>query len=185
MERLAARVGEIIVDDAGLAANGTPCRPSPRPSGCASLIDNRDLARAGGGRPGGRDDLQIIAVGSRQRDGGRGELAALRGGLRTPDRTVRLRDLARTIASLVALSAANMRVRRSFCSSVLAFSSARSKFSSANDTLSASRCSSSANSGVNVSRLGRDEEHHADGSPVDQQRKRRRRTARPGSGSHD
>ena len=44
-----------------------------------------------------------------------------------------------------------MRVRRSFCPSVFAFSSARSKLSSANDTLSASRCSSSANSGVNVS----------------------------------
>ena len=40
-----------------------------------------------------------------------------------------LRDFARMIASLVALSAASMRVRRSFCSSVLAFSSARSKFS--------------------------------------------------------
>ena len=61
------------------------------------------------------------------------------------------RDLARMIASLVALSAANIRVRRSFWLSVLAFSSARSKFPIANDTLSASRCSSSANSGVNVS----------------------------------
>ena len=50
------------------------------------------------------------------------------------------------IASLVAPSAANMRVRRSFCSSVFAFSSARSKLPSAKDTLSASRCSSSANS---------------------------------------
>jgi hypothetical protein len=55
------------------------------------------------------------------------------------------------IASLVALSAANIRPSRSFCSSVLAFSSARSKFSSANDTLSASRRSNSANSGVKVS----------------------------------
>ena len=55
------------------------------------------------------------------------------------------------IASLVALSAANMRVKRSFWTSVLVFSSARSKFSSANETLSTSRCSSSANSGVNVS----------------------------------
>ena len=62
-----------------------------------------------------------------------------------------LRVVARTIASLVALSAASMRVRRSFCSSVFAFSSARSNVSSANDTLSASRCSSSVNSGVNAS----------------------------------
>jgi hypothetical protein len=55
------------------------------------------------------------------------------------------------IASFVALREASMRVRRSFWTSVLALSSARSKFSSANDTLSVSRCSSSANSAVNVS----------------------------------
>jgi len=61
------------------------------------------------------------------------------------------RDDARMIASLVALSAASMRVRRSFWTSVLALSSARSKFSSANDTLSANRCSSSENSAVKVS----------------------------------
>ena len=53
-----------------------------------------------------------------------------------------VRDLARMIASLVALSAANMRVRRSFCASAFAFSSARSKLSSANDTFSAIRASS-------------------------------------------
>ena len=43
------------------------------------------------------------------------------------------------IASLVALSAANMRVSRSFCSSAFVFSAARSKFSSAKETFSAIR----------------------------------------------
>src|ERR1700686_5315252 len=43
------------------------------------------------------------------------------------------------IASLVALSASSMPARRSFCLSALAFSSARSKFSSATDTFSAMR----------------------------------------------
>ena len=50
-----------------------------------------------------------------------------------------VRDVARTIASLVALSAASMRPRRSFWASALAFSPARSKFSSANETFSAIR----------------------------------------------
>ena len=45
----------------------------------------------------------------------------------------------------------HMRVRRSVWTSVLALSSTRSKFSSANDTLSVSRCNSSESSGVNVS----------------------------------
>jgi len=45
------------------------------------------------------------------------------------------------IASLVALSAANMRVNRSCCWSATAFSFARSKLSSANDTFSAIRAS--------------------------------------------
>ncbi len=49
------------------------------------------------------------------------------------------RDFARMIASLVALSAANMRESRSFCASALAFSLARSKLSSATDTFSAIR----------------------------------------------
>ena len=50
-----------------------------------------------------------------------------------------VRVLARMIASLVALSAANMRVNRFFCSSALAFALARSKLSSANETFSAIR----------------------------------------------
>ncbi len=54
------------------------------------------------------------------------------------------------IASLVALSAANMRDSRSFCSSARAFSSARSKLASANDTFSASRCNSAIISGLKV-----------------------------------
>src|SRR5258705_6028109 len=45
------------------------------------------------------------------------------------------------IASLVALSAANIRDSRSFCWSALAFSLARSKLSSATETLSAIRAS--------------------------------------------
>ena len=49
------------------------------------------------------------------------------------------RDFARMMASLVALSAANIRVRRSFCASVFAFSAARSKLSSATETFSAMR----------------------------------------------
>ncbi len=61
-----------------------------------------------------------------------------------------LRDFARMIASLVALSAANMRDSRSFCSSARAFSSARSKLASANDTFSASRCNSAIISGLKV-----------------------------------
>jgi hypothetical protein len=61
------------------------------------------------------------------------------------------REVARMIASLVELSAASMRVRRSFCTSVLDLSSAWSKFSNAKDTLSTRRCNSSANSDVNVS----------------------------------
>ena len=55
---------------------------------------------------------------------------------------ISVRDFARMIASLVALSAANIRVSRSFCSSALAFSFARSKLSSANETFSAIRASS-------------------------------------------
>ena len=50
-----------------------------------------------------------------------------------------VRDVARTIASLVALSAASMRASRSFWASALAFSLARSKLSSANETFSAIR----------------------------------------------
>ena len=55
---------------------------------------------------------------------------------------ISVRDLARMIASLVALSAANIRVNRSFCSSAFAFAFARSKLSSANETFSAIRASS-------------------------------------------
>ena len=51
---------------------------SPRPSGCASLADITAPARAGGGRTGGGDDVEKIAVGLYQRDGGRGKLAAFR-----------------------------------------------------------------------------------------------------------
>src|SRR5467141_778264 len=53
------------------------------------------------------------------------------------------RVLARMIASLVALRASNIPVRRSFCFSALAFSSARSKLSRANETFSAIRAKSS------------------------------------------
>ena len=51
---------------------------SPRPSGCASLVDIAACARAGGGRTGGSHDVEIIAVGLYQRDGGQGKLAAVR-----------------------------------------------------------------------------------------------------------
>ena len=81
------------------------------------------------------------------------------------------RDVARMIASLVALSAASMRVRRSFWISVRALSSAWSKFSSANDTLSAKRCSSSENSGVKVSLSRGHIDHDADRLAANQQRK--------------
>jgi len=60
------------------------------------------------------------------------------------------RDLARMIASLVALSAANIRLSRSFCSSVFCFSSTRSKLSRANETFSASLPRSSTRSSVNA-----------------------------------
>ena len=53
-----------------------------------------------------------------------------------------VRERARMIASLVALSAANIRASRSSCSSTFAFSSARSKFSRANETFSPIRASS-------------------------------------------
>ena len=41
VKRLGAAVGQIVVGDAGLAASGTPCPHSPRPSGCAGLIEIR------------------------------------------------------------------------------------------------------------------------------------------------
>src|SRR6266702_4267024 len=80
VKRLATRVGEIIVDDDGLA------RADRHTAGPASfrmgLIDRQPhLARTGRGRSGSRYDLQIIAFGSRQRDGSGGELAAVCGGL--------------------------------------------------------------------------------------------------------
>jgi len=52
------------------------------------------------------------------------------------------RDLARMIASLVALNAANIRDSRSFCWSALAFSLACSKLSGATETFSAIRANS-------------------------------------------
>src|SRR5216683_7665303 len=64
------------------------------------------------------------------------------------------RVLARMIASLVALRASNIPVRRSFCFSAFAFSSARSKCPRAKETFSASRCRSSTSSGVNVPNSG-------------------------------
>ena len=122
----------------------------PRPSGCASLTDiltSRALAAVGPAVATmsryslfGFTSAMVVAV----------NFPPLAAASHTSSNSS-LRDLARIIASLVALSAASIRVRRSFCSSVLAFSSARSKLPSAKDTLSASRCSSSANSGVNVS----------------------------------
>ena len=75
------------------------------------------------------------------------------------------------IASLVSLSAANMRVSRSFCSSALAFSSARSKLSSAKETFSASLSSSSTNSGVNASFSGRENSITPTACSADEQRK--------------
>ena len=74
--------------------------------------------------------------------------------------------------------------RYSIRSSALVFSSARSKFSSANDTLSASRCSSSANSGVNVSFSQRHENHDADGLAAAPAAERRRRTGRHRCATH-
>ncbi len=56
------------------------------------------------------------------------------------------RDVARTIASLVVLSAPSMRASRSFWASAFAFSLARSKFSSANETFSAIRAISATTS---------------------------------------
>ena len=171
MECLAALVGEIVVDDAGLPrAERRAAQPAPFRD-AASLTDDLHAARAVGGRPGGRHDVEIVAVGSAPaRCVVEVNLPPCRAASHTSSNNS-LRDLARMIASLVALSAANMRVRRSFCSSVLAFSSARSKLSSANDTLSASRCSSSTNSGVNASFSQGDEEHDADHLPAHEQRK--------------
>ena len=51
---------------------------SPRPSGCASLVDITACAGAGGSRTVGSHDVEKIAVGLYHRDGGQGKLAALR-----------------------------------------------------------------------------------------------------------
>ena len=123
---------------------------SPRPSGCASLADIvawRALEAVG------------PAAATTSRYSLSGFISAMEVKVNLPPFAAAshtrsnssARDDARMIASLVALSAASMRVRRSFWTSVRALSSARSKFSSANDTLSANRCSSSENSEVKVS----------------------------------
>ena len=82
------------------------------------------------------------------------------------------------IASLVALRASNIPASRSFCFSALAFSSARSKFSSAKATFCARPRSSSTNSGVNVPRSIELKIDHALRAVAIEQRQRRRRAVR-------
>ena len=84
-----------------------------------------------------------------------------------------VRDFARMIASLVALSAANIRASRSFCSSVLAFSSARSKFSSANETLSGEPLQQFGEFRRERVLLERNVDHDADHPPLNEQREGR------------
>jgi len=89
---------------------GAPTRVLPD-----ALVDRQfHFARAGHRGPRSSHDIQVVAIRPYQRDRGRGELAALSVASHTSSNNS-LRDLARTIASLVALSAASMRASRSFC----------------------------------------------------------------------
>ena len=110
----------------------------PRPSGRAASADNwtfMDRSRSG------------PAAATFSRNSASGFSSAIAVEVKSPPRSAAsqtnsnssARDLARVIASFAALSAANMRVVRSRCSSALAFSAARSKLSSAKETFSAMR----------------------------------------------
>ena len=170
VERLAARVGQIIVDDAGLAraerhaADTAPFR--------LRLADryptSRALAAVG---PAAATMSRYSLFGFTSAMVVEVNLPPLAAASHTSSNSS-LRDFARMIASLVALSAASMRVRRSFCSSVLAFSSARSKFSERKGHVVGQPLQQFGEFRRERVDLGGDEQHHADGLPIDQQRKR-------------
>jgi hypothetical protein len=121
-------------------ATGSPC-PEPASRRCDSLADTAHLVRARGGRAGGGGDVEKSLSGFVSEMEVKVNFAALPR-FRTPVRTV-LPATSRN-DRLVGCAQRRQHARQALLlTSVLALSSARSKFSSANDTLSANRCSSS------------------------------------------